>query len=70
MTAKKRDFFVYNNCVGRVISVGVTYIGISWLYNPHRLYQSHQSREALGLLEVIPKDVAYNLVEVLERNGS
>ncbi len=71
MTAKKGDFFITGNCVGQVVEVYTdgNSVLVEWTYKPDRTTPlTIQRLEMLDKVEVIPRDVAYNLAEVLKRN--
>ena len=68
---KKRDFFLFGNYVGRLIGVGAGgsgFLTVSWLHIPKGALPLRLPIQAREQMEPIPKDVAYNLVEVLKRN--
>ena len=71
MKLKNREYVAYKDAIGVVHNPGVNQesVSVKWIVNPAN-YAYYQPKEvAEKHFEVIPKDVAENLLEVLNKNG-
>ena len=70
MKLKHGDYILCEGCIGQVSNALVNQgcYTVQWLYNPNKQHY-YQPKSLYGKCEVLPKDVAENLLEVLNKNG-